>query len=109
MKPGPSSSTLASLEAEILNEDANESVTAVRSESRLEIHSPKASAIVFLSRLNEIVQNMVSRKVSAKGLRIENLDRKVLESLESVTNTSIQYHKRQAVYMATTTPFVGSC
>ncbi|KFA69786.1 hypothetical protein S40285_02463 [Stachybotrys chlorohalonatus IBT 40285] len=93
---GPSSSTLASLEAEILNEDANESVTAVRSESRLEIHSPKASAIVFLSRLNEIVQNMVSRKVSAKGLRIENLDRKVLESLESVTNTSIQYHKRQA-------------
>jgi len=92
-----SSGIIQRLSNDFINRSKNERISTHLEECRLGIYTGKPNVTTILSRLDEVVQTIKSQTVSVAQIESENLTWSVLDELENITKTALQYDAKSAV------------
>ncbi|KAG6014675.1 hypothetical protein E4U54_004971 [Claviceps lovelessii] len=91
-----SSGIIERLSNDFLNRSKNERISTHLEECRLGIYTGKPNVTTILSRLDEVVRTIQSQTVSVAQIESENLTGPVLDELENITKTALQYDAKSA-------------
>ncbi|KAL7920068.1 mitochondrial inner-membrane-bound regulator domain-containing protein [Trichoderma austrokoningii] len=89
----PNSSILEQVSQDFLYESNKEKITASFDDCRISVYAQKSTIPVILSHLDEIVKSIRHQKISSHHIEEGDLDEKLLQELEQITKTHIEYNQ----------------
>lgn len=94
---GPNNAVLELLSKEFLYQSNKEKITPSFDDCRINIYAQKSTVPVILSYLDETVKSIRCQKISSDHIQEHDLDEKLLQELERITKTHIEYNKDNKV------------
>ncbi|KAL7816666.1 mitochondrial inner-membrane-bound regulator domain-containing protein [Trichoderma gracile] len=91
----PNSVVLEQLSRDFLYQSNKEKITTNHDDCRINIYARKSTIPVILTHLDEVVKSIRSQKISSDHFRESDLDDGLLQELERITKTHIEYNEKK--------------
>ncbi|KAL6856668.1 mitochondrial inner-membrane-bound regulator domain-containing protein [Trichoderma novae-zelandiae] len=91
----PNSVVLEQLSKDFLYQSNKEKITTSFDECRINIYARKSTIPVILSHLDEVVKSIQCQKISSDHFQEQDLDEGLLQELERITKTHIEYKEKE--------------
>ncbi|TFA99016.1 hypothetical protein CCMA1212_009233 [Trichoderma ghanense] len=90
----PNSVVLEQLSKDFLYQSNREKITTNLDDCRINIYARKSTIPVILTHLDEVVKSIRSQKFPSDHFQEHDLDERVLQELERITQTHIEYNEK---------------
>ncbi|PTB70333.1 hypothetical protein BBK36DRAFT_1173923 [Trichoderma citrinoviride] len=90
----PNSVVLEQLSQDFLYQSNREKITTNFDDCRINIYARKSTIPVILTHLDEVVKSIRSQKIPSDHFQEHNLDDSLLQELERITKTHIEYNEK---------------
>ena len=88
---------LEQLSQDFLYQSNREKITTNFDDCRINIYARKSTTPVILTHLDEVVKSIRSQKIPSDHFQEHNLDDSLLQELERITKTHIEYNEKDKV------------